>query len=407
MRDSRRRPRRDDRPPTGHASAGDGATPHELQVLVVGDGVGGLVLAGLLLNRGIRPVVVGGNAERPRPGGAVLPPVSVAMLDELLLDVSVRAAGRTLRRWTLHGPDGRVRAREASAVEADRAGVMLSRSEFRRALLESLPARVVRPETVPARIGQSRPSVEVEFEDGVREQFDLVVAADGRCSSVRSAASERPAAGGERDRTEADLDSGTSPAPDDRPETVTWTVETDESVGTPTEVTEVWSGESVLTSLPLESGNVVSLSVPAAHCAGPTPTGVVESLTATVDCLPEDAAVRLSTDATARRDAVGGDAWRVRRVAFLGDATHAVAPLPGAATPLAIEEASTLADAIDRCDGPDDALATYAARRRARVDGLRTRVPAVSPDSPTPPPNLGAAVRARAGLFAGYFDADP
>lgn len=400
MRDSQTRAGGDDPLSRAGRSAGD-HTPaaHELQVLVVGDGVGGLVLAGLLLNRGIRPVVAGANAERPRDGGVALPPHSVAMLDELLLDVSVRAAGRTLRRWTLHDPDGSVRTRRESTAEASRAGVTHSRSQFRAALREALPERVVRPETTPVRIDQSRPSVDVEFEDGVREQFDVVVVTDGRCSSARSAADERTAGD-----AEADHDTG-AVGDDGRPGTVTWTVETDASVGAPTEVVEIRFERSVLTSLPLDAGRAVSVSTLAADRSGLTPTEVVESLTATVDRLPDT----FPSDATVRRDAAGRDAWRTGRVAFLGDATRAVAPLPGAATPMAIEDASVLADALDRCRGPDDALSTYAARRRSRVDDLRTCASAGAHDWPTrsPPPALANAVRSRAGLFAGYFDTAP
>jgi salicylate hydroxylase len=401
MRDSQIRARGEDPLPRKGRSAGDGsAVPHELQVLVVGDGVGGLVLAGLLLNRGIRPVVAGTTAARPRDGGVALPPLSVATLDELLLDVSVRAAGRTLRQWTLHDPDGSVRVRRESSAAASRAGVTLSRSQFRAALREALPTRVVRPATRPVRIDQSGPSVDVEFEDGVSEQFDVVVAADGRCSPAGSAVHERAAgdAGGDRG-IEAVRDD------DDRPGTVTWTVETDASVGAPTEVAEVWFERSVLTSLPLDAGRAVSVSTLTDTDTGRTPTEVVESLTTAVDCLP----AAFPADATARRDAGGCDAWRIGRVAFLGDATRAVAPLPGAATPVAIEDASVLADALDRCVGPDDALSTYAARRQRRVDDLRTRVSEGAHDSPerSLPPALARAVRSRAGLFAGYFDADP
>jgi 2-polyprenyl-6-methoxyphenol hydroxylase-like FAD-dependent oxidoreductase len=400
MRDSQIRARGDDPlPRTGRSTGDDSAVPHELQVLVVGDGVGGLVLAGLLLNRGIRPVVAGTNAARPRDGGVALPPLSIATLDELLLDVSVRAAGPTLRQWTLHDPDGSVRVRRESTAAASRAGVTLSRSQFRAALREALPARVVRPETRPVRIDQSGPSVDVEFEDGVSEQFDVVVAADGRCSPAGLAVHERAA-------DDAEADSGTGAVRDDgRPGTVTWTVETDASVGAPTEVAEVRFERSVLTSLPLDAGRAVSVSMPADGDTGRTPTEVAESLTTAVECLP----ATFPGDATVRRDAGGCDAWRVGRVAFLGDATRAVAPLPGAATPVAIEDASVLADALDRCVGPDDALSTYAARRQRRLDDLRTRVSAGANDSleRSPPPALAGAVRSRAGLFAGYFDADP
>jgi 2-polyprenyl-6-methoxyphenol hydroxylase-like FAD-dependent oxidoreductase len=384
-------------------------------VLVVGDGVGGLAVAGLLLNRGVRPIVVGTGSERRPAGGVILPPPSVATLDELLLDVSVRAAGRTLRRWTVRDADGCVLASRASTADDSRAGVTLARSRFRQSLVDELPDRTVRPGTTPTRIDQSRSSVEVEFDDGVREQFDVVVAADtsalpDRASVFPDRASALPDSNS-RTGTGGGTGAGLGPA-GDRDETITWAFETDAAIGAPVEVTEIRLEESVVTSLPVRSGAVVTLSASAA-CDRRSAAETFASLTARIDCLPATAASDFATRAVGRRrdSAPGSETWRTGRVAFIGDATRAVSRLPGVVTPLALEDAAALVDALVRCETPDDALAAYAAGRQTRVRDLRTggsEEDGTRSGSPrTCPAALADAIRARDGLFAGYFDAEP
>jgi 2-polyprenyl-6-methoxyphenol hydroxylase-like FAD-dependent oxidoreductase len=85
-----------------------------------------------------------------------------------------------------------------------------------------------------------------------------------------------------------------------------------------------------------------------------------------------------STDAVVctELEEVRHDPWVTGRVALLGDAAHAISPGMGQGAGMAMEGAAVLAEELDRADrgeqDPTAALARYAARRRARVEAIRT-----------------------------------
>jgi 2-polyprenyl-6-methoxyphenol hydroxylase-like FAD-dependent oxidoreductase len=65
--------------------------------------------------------------------------------------------------------------------------------------------------------------------------------------------------------------------------------------------------------------------------------------------------------------------WHAGRVALVGDAAHAMSPMMGQGGCLAIEDAVVLADELHRTTDVPTALAAFAARRRERVEWVRTQ----------------------------------
>ena len=65
------------------------------------------------------------------------------------------------------------------------------------------------------------------------------------------------------------------------------------------------------------------------------------------------------------------DEWVKGRVVLIGDAAHASSPSMAQNAGMAFEDALVLADAIACASHPDAALATYAARRRNRIDWVQ------------------------------------
>lgn len=335
----------------------------ERQVLVVGAGIGGLALAGFLLARGIRPVVLERTASgEGRDHGLVLDADARSALAPLSLSEAVRDAGRDLRAWTHQTPEGSVTEERNEDAPGEPASIV-SRRALRALLAQRVPADVVRSETALVRLDRCRESVEVEFDDGVREQFDVVVGADGVHSRVREAVRDDPAA------TPLGTTSYVCSLPGD-------------GRGAD-EVTLRRASPGTFAAIhPTDDGRLCHLATTDRGDAamngdgGGDPAASLASLAAEVDWLPSAERLRSSTDRVWRRQdyRVPAGAWRRGRVALVGDAAHATHPFAGAGVALALGDAAALAAALD--DHRDDvptALEAYVDRRRAAVRRSRRR----------------------------------
>lgn len=323
----------------------------DIQVLIVGGGVSGLSLAAFLEQAGVDPVVAERTeASATPPGTVVLWPDAVALLESLGVGSALRSKAAEVRTWTRQSADGTT----AEHRETNGGDAFLS-LEYRD-LLDVLRA-VVPAGTLNTGLGlrsleERHESVVAEFANGVREQFDVVIGADGVRSRTRELV-------GGAEPTFYGTMSAPLPLADGLP--------LDGSA-------EVWLPEgTVVRALPNGDGHAVWVTVET-RVPGQSPdaSALLSDLRDAIDWVRVDA-----TRSPAAEDLwwmddllVPAETWADGRVAFVGDAAHGRHRLTGVGTTLAVEDAAVLASELVDGDGPPGArLATYAARRQSTVDG--------------------------------------
>jgi 2-polyprenyl-6-methoxyphenol hydroxylase-like FAD-dependent oxidoreductase len=208
----------------------------EVQVQIVGGGIGGLALAGFLRQHGGEPVIVKEASRRSGAGyGSTLGNDSLSMLDELRVLDGIVEAGNQVGGWAMRATGGEVLTRMGSEDDTSPMTV-IERSQLHDQLRTVVPQSTVHADTAVRALDGSRRGVEVEFSDGVREQFDVVVGADGLRSRVR----ELIEAGGERFCN-----------------TTGWTFRIEPDVDTSEGLSEVWAPDgTAFLHMPLGEGSL-------------------------------------------------------------------------------------------------------------------------------------------------------
>ncbi|WP_254840165.1 FAD-dependent oxidoreductase [Natronomonas marina] len=364
----------------------------EIQVLVVGGGIGGLSLAGFLQRAGVDPVVVERAEGRPdRPGVVELWPDAVRLLSRLDVGRKVRDAGVDVTRWARRRPDGTVAERLTASDEFGFLAVDYAR--LLTVLRGAVADGTVHEGSTLRSLDPGRGSVAVELANGVREQFDVVIGADG----VRSRT--REVLGGDG-ATFCGTTSVAFPLPDG--------VELG-AAG------EVWTADgAVFRAVPNGHGGAAWLTVPSkVPGQGVDDAGALAGLCPTVDWLLPEAAEAVDAGDLWWADdfRVPTDEWVDGRVALLGDAAHARHRLTGVGATLAIEDAAVLAaELVGGDDAPAARLADYAARRRSRLDrpdaGARAGAPLAGIESELAERHP-AIPAVRGGRLAACFGGDP
>lgn len=333
------------------------------RVVVVGGGIGGLVLAIALRQRGIEaPVYEAAPELRAVGAGIWVPPNAMQVLARLGLAEAVAAGGARLERAELR--DFRAGLLQSADVgeSARRFGwptVAIHRGRLQRVLLDHLGADVVRVGRECREVVARGDGAAVRFADGSEVEAGVVVGADGAWSRVREAV-----APGARLRYSGQS-SYRAVAPFRLPDGfagVGW---------------EVWGPGRRFGFSSIAEGEVywyATLDAPAGErdasaaetrrrldaMAAPFPAPVPELVAAT------DAERMLRTD---MYDLPRVPAWHRGRVVLLGDAAHATTPNLGQGGAQAIEDAWVLADQLATQTRPEDAFAAYQRirERKARM----------------------------------------
>lgn len=325
---------------------------NDVQVLVVGGGLAGLAGARALQQNGFGPVVVERTEQPAWPPSIVeLWPDTLALLDRLGVGADVRRAGRAVNSWSHRRPDGGVRTRLQS--EQGPGFVAIEYSRLCDCLLATLSDERVRFETALHSLAVGDESVHVEFENGVKESFDIVVGADGLGSRTRSQLGDPgPTFCGTASMTFA-LPSRTR----------------SEHAG----ASEIWTDAAVFRAVPAPYGPVGWLTVAIDRPTEACTLDLLSKARTDIDWLLPDVFDAATAD----------DVWRVAdyhretarwadgRVALLGDAAHARHRLTGNGVTLALEDGIELASVLAAADGAlPPCLAEYATRRRDRFSRL-------------------------------------
>jgi FAD-dependent urate hydroxylase len=328
-----------------------------LRILVVGAGIAGLAMARALRLAGHRPDVVDELPATTVPGaGIYLPGNASRALRQLGLDAPLRPLGDLIFRQVFLDARGR------ELFEMDVAGLWagvgesraLSRADLQQVLLTSVGGEV-RYDTAVRELEIFDSTAKVEFGDGSVAEYDLVIGADGRRSTVRAKAGLGGAATPTGQIVYRSVVSG-GPALSD------WTA----LLGRRSSFVAIPMGGRKLYCYADETApDAPNPADPVAHLrelfgsfGGPVPAilGAVEKVQ------------------VARTDEVVLDTWSRGPVLLVGDAAHATAPTLAQGAAMSFEDAVVLGEEL-RAAGEDvqAALRAFEARRRPRCVEVRDR----------------------------------
>jgi len=313
------------------------------QVLVVGAGIAGLAVTATLRHVGYDPVLLA-ESDRTHPSRlALLHPLGRSLLDDVTAD-QVRPDDPGVVR--LDCGDGR----DGTGSAERRQPVVLTSDALGGRLGGAVPDDAVRDDGVRA-LEPEGSALRVRFESGVREWFDLVVAADGPGSTVRAvrdASLDTDHAVQVEARLDADGAGATAPR-------------------------EVWTDRGFLQAVPHpDGGNLVRLTG-AAFTDDRSPADRLRRAVDAVDrgeLDPSDLAAVRQTEVAQCRP--GGGHWGDGRIACCGGTALSQAPATGLRATLALADARVFADEL--LAGPaavGDAVDAYGRRRRRHLERLR------------------------------------
>ncbi|TCP31888.1 FAD-dependent monooxygenase [Sphingomonas sp. BK235] len=336
-------------------------------VVIVGGGIAGLALARALTARAIPFLLVERRAGDADGGLAInLPGNAIRALDRLGLAEEIARRGHPVGRR-----DYRTAAdRSLFTVDEDAFWGEAARPRVlrRAALLAMLgdglaPHRLRRGVAVDA-IVPHEDRVDVTLDDGTAIAVALVVGADGVHSAVRAG---MLAGGSAPDHALLAAASWRFMAPDPGPE-----IDPDLAGWT------VWgSRDGLVLLMPLGDGEIYGW---AAVTRAPRRGAAPATLAALAAGFPERvrAVVARARVHHAPLEEVRLARWSAGRVALIGDAAHATAPVWAQGAALAMEDALVLADCLARDADALVALAAYERRRRPRVAHVQAMTDAMS-----------------------------
>ena len=337
---------------------------------ISGAGIGGLVAAIALRRLGKAVVVFEQAARFARVGADInLTPNAVAALDglgvgEALRETAARPSCRISRTWDTGAETSRL---EMSAAAEQRYGspqLTMHRADLLSVLESALPPGVVK---LGARVNEvvREERIGLRFADGIQEQVDVLIGADGIHSTVRAAlfGPEHPTFTGvvayravvpvqrvaDQPVTVANLDAFTK-----------------------------WWGpnpETQIVTFPLNRGRDIFIFATTPqdswrHESWTTPGSVEELRQSYADFHPEARALLDACDSVVESALYVRDplpAWSVGNATLLGDACHPMMPFMAQGAAMAIEDAVVLARYLS-ADATAETSAVLKAYEGARLD---------------------------------------
>lgn len=338
---------------------------HEINIdiLIQGAGIGGLTLAIALLQKGYSVRVVERASALSEIGAGIWMAANpMQVFDRLGFAQKITDAGWMVHRVTLQDYNGDIlQVADLSEVSSlfGFETIALHRSVLQKVLFEQLPSGIIIFAEEVKNITQSNDSVSVQLTDDSRINARLVVGADGIHSSIRQLAS----LGGEKRY------SGSSSYRAIARGTRLLAPEFDH------DAYEIWgkgcrlgfskiNAEDYYWYMTFDSAPGKSL-LPAErkiHAEALFPKFFPQWIGLFQNTLPDQI---LQTDIS---DLKRLGAWASGRIGLIGDAAHATTPNLGQGGAMAIEDAFTLANAVQQAGLNEKAFELYEKQRREKVD---------------------------------------
>jgi FAD-dependent urate hydroxylase len=329
-----------------------------LRILVVGAGISGLAAARGLRVAGFRPDVVEELPATTVPGaGIFLPGNAMRALRQLGLDAPLRPLGDLIFRQVFLDSDG------GELFELDLAALWagvgesraLSRADLQQVLLTSVGGEV-RYDTAVRDLQIVEGGAKVEFGNGAIAEYDLVIGADGRRSTIRAKAGLGGPAVPTGQIVYRSVVSSGPPLSD-------WTA--------------LLGRRSQFVVMPMGGRRLyvhADESVPAETPNPADPLAHVRELFAGFGGPVPAVLAAMEKVQLARTDEVVLDGWTRGPVLLVGDAAHATAPTLAQGAAMALEDAAVLGEVLKAT--PHDvpaALRAYEQRRLHRCAQVRER----------------------------------
>jgi len=331
-----------------------------LRILVVGAGIAGLAAARGLRVAGFRPDVVEELPASMLPGAGIFLPGNASRALRLLgLDAPMRPLGDLIFRQVFLDAAGRglfemdLAALWAGAGESR----AMSRADLQQVLLTGVGGEV-RYDTAVTDVQIIDGAAKVEFGDGSVAEYDLVIGADGRRSTIRAKAGLGGPATPTGQIVYRSVVSGAPPLRD-------WTAlfgRRSSFVAMPMGGRRLFchADETVTADTPNPADPLARVREVFGSFGGPVP-----AILAAMEKVQ-----------VARTDEVVLESWIAGPVLLVGDAAHATAPTLAQGAAMAFEDAVVLGEVLHAT--PEDipaALAAYECRRRPRCGQVvdRTR----------------------------------
>jgi 2-polyprenyl-6-methoxyphenol hydroxylase-like FAD-dependent oxidoreductase len=353
-------------------------------ILVVGGGVAGLTAAAALHRHGFTTELVERQQSWQALGAGFLVQANgMRMLLSLGLAAGVQNAGAVVRRWQFHDEQGEVLSEtDLEALWGD-AGpcVGIERSKLQRALLPGVDNLRCRLGTSVISVVQDGRRVSVGFSDGSTEDYDLVVGADGIRSTVRALTL-------------------TAAAPNDLG-AMNW-----RSIAPirPAGLTglQMHMGDGCVFGLvPMGAGRTYGFAYviqPRFHDPLEGRLGRLRKRFATFGGRVQEYIGSLERDdqvICSVMEWMEFEKLYTGRVVLVGDAAHASSPMMGQGGCMAMEDACVLAEELRAAATVESALASYANRRKARVEWVQRQSMAVGESLTMPSAVRNAMFRQR------------
>ena len=334
-----------------------------MRILIAGAGIGGMTLAALLDQRGVKATLIERAPNFDHAGYMLgLWPLGYRVLHGLSLYERFAAECVEANHYEVRDNHGELIKNWSMAPITERYGPNLSctRPQLVKLLQAGIGDADIRFNTTIETLKQEREEVEATFSDGRCETFDLVVGADGMHSSVRRLVFSEPTYfntgwGGWVWWTEL----ASAPA---KTFVEHW------GVGRFVGAYPTCSGTGIFAGAPIE-GDFEQPGTGRGRRLRDHFAGMGEMVDTWLDAIPRDDAEMFFWKLSDVRSAQ----WTHGRVVLLGDAAAGILPTAGIGASMAMESAAVLADELSRTNAHfvEQALAFYSKRRRSRVESVQ------------------------------------
>lgn len=330
----------------------------DVNILVIGGGIGGLTAAIALRQAGHRVTVIERDPDWSVYGVGIIQQANVIRaMDQLGLLDDYLSAGVTFDKVAVHLPDGTMVAEVPSPKLAEGlpANVGIGRPALHKVLGDRTIAAgaEVRLGVTAVELVDDGSGVDVTFSDGRKERFDIVIGADGVYSDTRQKI--MPSA----------------PKPEFTGQSV-WRYNFPRPADL--DALHVYNGPTGVGLVPI-SNELMYMYVTTPEPG--KPRYPKEALAAAMRGKLEHAAPQIRKMAEQITDNDGVvyrpletimiyGPWHKGRVVLLGDAVHATTPHLGQGAGMAIEDSIVLAEELGRHDKPEEVFTAYRDRRFER-----------------------------------------